>query len=394
MTEKLYDLNGGLREFTARVLSCVPRDGAWAVELDRTAFFPLGGGQEGDRGTLDDANVTDCREENGNIFHVCDRSLEIGATVCGAIDWSLRFARMQIHSGEHIVSGIAHRLWGCENVGFHMTEESAVLDFDRELDADQLRELEEAANRAVWADVPIRVWYPTPDELEAMPFRQKKALTGPVRIVEIPGVDRCACCAPHVERTGQIGLIQLTDAMRHRGGVRLTMRAGESAWRSAAALSEDADAISRLLSAPRTSLPQAVEKLLARQEEMKYALAGAERRYTALLAESAEGCEEDVCYFLPEGMSAAAARDLCEAGSARCGGICAVFTPSAEGGFRYVMASRTHDLRAEARILNAALRGRGGGSSAMIQGGAEASREEIAAVFHGKFIPSEKEAAK
>ncbi|MBR4579171.1 MAG: hypothetical protein IKO22_06155 [Oscillospiraceae bacterium] len=386
MTEKLYDLNGRARAFSARVLSCAEKDGKWAVELDRTAFFPMGGGQEGDQGILHGVRVTDTVEEDGRIYHLCVSPLPVGAQVQGTLDWELRFARMQVHSGEHIVSGIAHDKWGCENVGFHMTAEGAVLDFDRELDARQLRELEEEANRAVWANLPFRVWYPSPEELAALSFRQKKELRGPVRLVEIQGIDRCACCAPHVERSGEIGLIRLSDPMRHRGGVRLTLRAGLSAWQEDFRLGRDADSLCRLLSAPRTGLPEAVQALQKRMEEQKAALAAAERRYTALLLDTAGETEGDLCFFLPAETSAAAARELCEQGGNRCGGICAVFTENPAGGWRYVMASGIRDLRAESRALNAALRGRGGGSPGMIQGSAEASREEITALFHDKII--------
>ena len=233
----------------------------------------------------------------------------------------------------------------------------------------------------MWENIPIRVFYPSPEELEELVFRQKKALTGPVRLVEIPGVDLCACCAPHVRRTGEIGLVRLLDAQRHRGGVRITMTAGRGAWENAAAMGESADALSRLFSAPKDALPAAAERVLAELESAKYALAGMERRYTALLAESAPETEGDLCFFLPGAMSSPAARDLAEAGKKKCGGICAVFAGDDESGWRYVMASESVDLRSRAKELNAALSGRGGGSSAMIQGGASVTREVIESVF-------------
>ncbi|MBQ3276506.1 MAG: alanyl-tRNA editing protein [Oscillospiraceae bacterium] len=384
MTERLYDRDSHRREFRAAVLSCAPESGRWAVILDRSAFFPAGGGQAGDTGTLGGGRVLDTEERDGEVIHLCSDPLTPGETVTGTLDWSLRFARMQIHSGEHLVSGTAHRLWGCENVGFHMTERSATLDFDRELTADQLRELERRVNESVWADLPIRVFYPSPEELEKLVFRQKKALTGPVRLVEIPGVDLCACCAPHVEHTGEIGLVRLLDAQRHRGGIRITMTAGRGAWENAFAMGESADALSRLFSAPKDALPAAAERVLSELENARQATAAMERRYTALLAESAHDTAGDLCFFLPGEMSAAAARELAEAGKKKCGGICAVFAGDDETGWRYVMASESVDLRAKAKELNAALSGRGGGSSAMIQGGASAPRAEIERVFYGE----------
>ena len=384
MTERLYDRNSHLREFEAVVTSCTEEDGRYAVTLSRTAFFPEGGGQAGDTGTLDGVRVLDTRERDGDAVHFCSGPLTSGKTVRGVIDWDLRFPRMQIHSGEHLVSGTAHRLWGCENVGFHMTERSAVLDFDRELTPEQLRSLEEAVNEAVWKNLPVRAFTPSPEELEKLSFRQKKAIAGPVRLVEIQGVDLCACCAPHVERTGEIGLVRLLDAARHRGGVRITMTAGRGAWENAFAMGESADALSRLFSAPKDALPAAAERLFSELEKAKYALAGMERRYTALLAESAPGTEGHLCFFLPGEMSAAAARELAETGKKKCGGVCAVFAGDDETGWRYVMASERVDLRSRARELNAALAGRGGGSETMIQGSAKACRREIERVFYGE----------
>ncbi len=384
MTERLYYADASVRCFEAAVLSCEQAGDRWAVELDRTAFFPEGGGQPGDRGALGAAHVLDTREKEGRILHFCDRPLDVGDAVSGKLDWPLRFARMQIHSGEHLVSGTAHRRWGCENVGFHMTERSATLDFDRELSPEQIRELERAVNESVWADLPIRAFFPSPEELAALVFRQKKELTGQVRLVEIPGVDLCACCAPHVERTGQIGLVRLLSADRHRGGVRITMTAGRSAWEWAAALGDDADKLSALFSAPRDALPAAAERILAELENARQATAAMERRYTALLAESAVPTGGNRCFFLPGEMSAAAARELAEAGKKACGGICAVFAGDDEGGWRYVMASESADLRARARELNAALSGRGGGSPSMIQGGCTAARTEIERFFYGE----------
>ena len=384
MTERLYNADAHAPLFTARVLSCREEKGVWQIVLDRTAFFPEGGGQSGDRGFLGEARVLDTRERDGEVLHLCDRPLTEGETVRGAVDWATRFVRMQIHSGEHILSGHAHRRWGCENVGFHMTDTAAVIDFDRELDAAQLAELEQLANETVWADLPVCVLFPTAEELAAIPFRQKKELTGQVRLVEIPGVDVCACCAPHVKTTGQIGQIRILDSMRHRGGVRLTVTAGRPALELAIRQGADAGELSKRFSAPRDALPAAADRILGELEGLKQALASMERRYTALLAESVRETAGDLCFFLPGEMSAAAARELAEAGKKKCGGICAVFAGDDETGWRYVMASESVDLRARAGELNAALSGRGGGSSAMIQGSAAAARDHIERVFHGK----------
>lgn len=383
MTEKLFYADAHMRKFTARVLSCEERGKLYAVTLDRTAFFPEGGGQGGDIGTLGGVQVTDTREENGEIVHFCASPLTLGAEVTGEIDWETRFARMQIHSAEHLVSGHAHSLWGCENIGFHMDEHGATIDFDRELDAEQLAQLERLANEAVWQNLPINILWPTEEELAALPFRQKKALAMPVRIVEVPGVDRCACCAPHVSFTGEIGLIRLKDRMRHRGGVRFTMLAGRAAYEDAALCAAETDALSHLFSAPQNALCAAAERVLGELEAEKYQRAAAERRYVEARLAALAPCEGNRLFF-ENGLSSAALRALAEGGKTRCTGVCAALCAE-DGGYRYVMASETTDLRAAAKGINAVLFGRGGGAPGMIQGSLHASREQIEEYFYGKI---------
>lgn len=383
MTEKLFYANAHMRKFTARVLSCEERGKLYAVTLDRTAFFPEGGGQGGDVGTLGGVRVADTREENGEIVHFCAAPLTAGAEATGEIDWETRFARMQIHSAEHLVSGHAHALWGCENIGFHMDEHGATIDFDRELDAPQLAQLERLANEAVWQNLPVNILWPTEEELAALPFRQKKVLAMPVRIVEVPGVDRCACCAPHVSFTGEIGLIRLKDRMRHRGGVRFTMLAGRAAYEDAALCAAETEALSHLFSAPQNALCTAAGRVLGELEAEKYQRAAAERRYVEARLAALTPCEGNRLFF-EDGLSPAALRTLAEGGKTRCTGVCAALCAE-DGGYRYVMASETTDLRAAAKSINAALSGRGGGAPGMIQGSLLASREQIEEYFHGKI---------
>ncbi len=383
MTEKLYYADSGRFSFDARVLECREGKGRWEIILDRSAFFPEGGGQGGDAGTLGGVRVTDTHEREGIIVHRCDGPLIVGAVVEGRVDAALRFARMQIHSGEHIVSGTAHREWGCENVGFHMTENGAVIDFDRELDEEQLDRLEFLANEAVWRDLPVRTLFPSPEELSGLSFRQKKELSGEIRLVEIPGVDLCACCAPHVKSTGCVGQIRFTSAMRHRGGVRLTMTAGRAALSDARMLHANAEAVSRLFSAPREETAAAAERFAAQKNELEQRCAVLEKKYTSLRAASFPGGERDLLCFEDSSASSAALRDLAEALSEKCPGIAGAF--AGEGSqWRYVLASKTADLRAYGKSFNASLRGRGGGSPSMIQGSVNASRKEIEELVYGK----------
>ena len=231
-TEKLFYNDSHLSKFTAMVLECEPyekKEGCYAVELDRTAFFPEGGGQYADTGKLKDAKVSDVREKNGRILHITDQPFEAGEIVEGKIDWETRFMKMQQHTGEHIVSGIVHARYGFNNVGFHLGTEDCTMDFDGEISKEALQEIELEANRAVWKNLTIEVSYPSKEELEELDYRSKIEIEGQVRIVSVPGYDICACCAPHVERTGEIGMIKLVNMQRYKGGVRVTMLCGSRA---------------------------------------------------------------------------------------------------------------------------------------------------------------------
>ena len=225
MTEKLFYLDSHLFEFEAEVLSCRAAKHGWELVLDRTAFFPEGGGQPYDTGAIGPARVLEVHEREGEIRHLCDRELAPGKYAC-AVDAEKRLRRMQNHSGEHVFSGLTHKRYGAENVGFHMAADCMTIDFSGELSEEQLRQVERAANEVVRRDLPIRTWFPEPQALAAMDYRSKLELTEDVRIVEIEGVDRCACCAPHVSRTGEVGLVKILDAERHRGGMRLSVVCG------------------------------------------------------------------------------------------------------------------------------------------------------------------------
>ena len=193
MTEKLYYADAYLKKFTGTVVSCTEEKKGFAVALDRTAFYPEGGGQPGDTGALGGVRVLDTREREGEIVHLCASPLAPGAEVSGALDWARRFDLMQQHSGEHIVSGLICGKFGCDNVGFHLGGETVVIDFNAVLTAEELSDVEARANEVIWENRPFRAAYPDAEELRTLSYRSKKELDGPVRIVECPGADRCAC---------------------------------------------------------------------------------------------------------------------------------------------------------------------------------------------------------
>lgn len=380
LTEKLYYSDGHLSRFTARVTSCEKEDGTWAVKLDRSAFFPGGGGQEADEGVLSDMKLLGLREEGEDIVHLTPAPLEPGALVEGRIDWPLRFSRMQGHSGEHILSGTVHRLFGYDNVGFHMGEEAITIDFSGELSREDLSRAELEANRAIWRDVPVRTLLPTPGELAAMDYRSKKELTGQVRIVEIEGVDLCACCAPHVSHSGEVGLLKIIDSMRHRGGTRLTLLCGEAALLDYEALHENNAAVSAALSAKRLETGGAIARVMAEQEERRAELTKLKRELLQLKAAALRPTEGSICIFECD-IDMITLRELVNAGSELAGKVCAGFAGT-DGDYKYIIGSRTVPLRARAKEINAAIDGRGGGSDAMIQGTSRARREDIERYFN------------
>lgn len=210
-TIRIYETDSHARRLQARVLSCEEGENGWLVELDRTIFYPTGGGQPCDMGTLGGADVTETLLRGETVLHRCTAALPVGADVTGEIDWARRLDLMQQHSGEHLVSGLIHARFGYENVGFHLGADLVTIDFNGEVDEQALQELERAANEAVWADFAPHIWYPEPDELAHLPYRSKKALTGAVRLVQFGDIDLCACCGTHVAHTGEIGLIKLVQ---------------------------------------------------------------------------------------------------------------------------------------------------------------------------------------
>lgn len=376
MTEKLYYSDSHIHEFSARVTSCREDKSGYAVTLDKTAFFPGGGGQKPDAGFIGPVRVTGAEEKAGEILHYTDAPLEDGAEYACRLDWETCLRRMQNHSGEHVLSGTLHRLYGVSNVGFHMGEDFMTIDFDRELTREELMRAEYLANETVRADVPVRAWFPSPDELKTIDYRSKLELTENVRIVEIPGADTCACCAPHVKRTGEIGLIKILDFERFRAGVRLCAVCGMDALDAVRIMQDNVGAVSRLLSARRAEIGAAAARLAAENERLKARTAELGMEAAALMAEKTAACDGNICIF-DNKLDELALRELANRLADKCTGFAAVFSGADGTGWRYIIISRHVDLKAKAREINAAINGRGGGSREMLQGRAMAAREMI-----------------
>ena len=379
MTQRLYERNAHLTTFSAAVVSCTPSKHGYDVVLDQTAFYPEGGGQPGDTGTLGGVRVTDPHARGDTVVHYCDAPLEPGAAVTGQIDGKRRFDFMQLHSGEHILSGIVHARFGYDNVGFHMGANMVTIDFSGPLSPDELQGVERAANEVVWQNLPVEITYPDEESLKTIPYRSKKELTGRVRIVTIPGVDICACCGTHVSRTGEIGLIKIFSCQKFHAGVRLEILCGRRAYEYANTLIEQNRRCSTLLSARAYETAAAVERTLSELGALKLRAAQLESQVFAAKAEQLSGMANVLLF--EEGLTPDGVRKLADAVMARCGGRCAVFSGSNEAGYQYAVGQPGGDLRDLTKRMNAALDGRGGGKPFFVQGSVRAPRAEIERFF-------------
>lgn len=392
MTEAIFDRDPRELCFTAEVLSSAERtaDGAtcFAVILDRTAFFPEQGGQKADHGMLGGAKVLDVTIRDGIITHLVDTPLSVGSTVTGTVDWARRFDFMQQHTGEHMLSGLAHRFFGAENVGFHLSEREVQVDLSVPLGAADLAKLERAVNEAVFRDIPVRTFYPDAAELAAISYRQKKELTGAIRLVEIGDVDTCACCAPHVARSSEVGLVKILSAMNYKGGTRLYLACGMRALTAFAACLDEAKEISARLSAPLGELDSAVLKV---QEKS----AAAESRATSIAVElilakaetAAQRGEQAPCLVLPPLPESALQRAL-KPLRERFSGVLGLFSGAEETGYAFLLSGDGVDWKpflAELRAHG----GKGGGGKDRIQGRIFCKATEIPALFHD-FVKNEK----
>ena len=377
MTEKLYDTDSYLKEFQATVLSCEQKnENTWRVVLDKTAFFPEGGGQTGDSGWLNDVEVTDTREKAGVIYHETKASLEGGTQVAGKIDFAARFDKMQQHTGEHILSGIVCSTYNYNNVGFHLSSEITTLDFDGELSAEQVHELEIRVNQAIHANIPVQVKFPAKDELADMEYRSKIEIEGQVRIVEIPGIDRCACCAPHVKTTAEVGLLKIQSCDRHRGGCRLTIVCGMRALMDYQQKQESVGKVSAALSAKPEKIAEAVEHLQEQQAKLREQLNHIQAMYLQEKLDKIHTEDQCVCIF-EEALDSIAMRNFVNGAMDRCDGVCGAFIGSDKSGYHYILGSKELDVREISKQLNVKFSGKGGGKPQMVQGSLNGTQKEI-----------------
>ena len=378
MTEKLYDKDSHLKEFSATVLSCEKSGENYSVILDKTAFFPEGGGQESDRGNIGEAAVLDVRIVSGEIIHCTDRPLNIGEEYACNLNWDRRFRNMQNHSGEHIVSGIVHRLYGLNNVGFHLGAEMTV-DFDGAISREQLLEVERLANKAVFQNVPIRAYYPDEKELKALDYRSKLELTENVRIVDIKGYDLCACCAPHVKKTGEIGLIKILDSFKNKGGVRIFIKCGIDALDDYNDKYLNVQKISNLLSVKQYEAAAAVDRLSDESRELKFEIASLKKR---LIAEKTKSFvpESDKTAVFEEGLDIKELQLFADSLYKKSGGIRGVFSGE-ECNYSFAICGEETALDLFFKEFKENLNAKGGGRNGMVQGTVATVKNEIEGFF-------------
>lgn len=390
MTKKLYYEDAYATNFDAVVISCVPKtcvvqegDGTedkkktlYEVVLDQTLFFPEEGGQSPDKGILGGATVLDVQIQDEIIMHTVNVPMTAGDRVCGVIDWKHRFSNMQQHSGEHIFSGTVHRLYGYNNVGFHLSNNIVTMDFDGVLTDADVQKVENIVNQIIVRNIPITISYPSKEELNTLEYRSKIEIEGQVRIVSIGDVDVCACCAPHVQRTGEIGMLKIMSVQSHRGGVRLSMLCG---FRALEAFREKAKIISDLmeqLTVSQDLLPDRVEKLKIANQDYKYQLGTAKQKLMEIkISEIPVECEH--VFLFEQDIENLVMRNAVNELTAKHSGVCGVFAGNEVEGYQFIISSANIDCTEVAKVLREKTGAKCGGKKLMIQGSVEASEQEL-----------------
>ena len=378
MTEKLYYKDSYIKNFSAEVLSVEKIDNGFDVILDRTAFFPEEGGQSADTGTIGYAVVFDVFERDGVVHHLTDISPCIGNNEC-SVDFDARFEKMQCHTAEHILCGIIHRLFGFDNVGFHLGEDEVTFDVSGVLTREELDRVESLANNVVFENILIETFFPKSDELDEIEYRAKLDLTEGVRLVKIGDVDTCACCAPHVAYTGEIGLIKILDFMKHRGGTRIWMVAGKRALKDYRAKYENIKRISAMLCTPQPETAHTLESYMKDSEALRVGLKAARIKIAELEADKVEHTDKNAVFLYPD-FTIPELIAFSNLANEKIEGI-TVALSGTEGDYKYVISSKTVDLRLLSKEINTALCGRGGGRSEMIQGSFATTLSQIKDYF-------------
>lgn len=380
MTERLFDLDSYITEFDCRVISLTAEKNRLLVETDRTAFFPEGGGQTSDRGYLGEVCISDVQIKEGRIFHYAENTpenvagLKEGTFLKGKIDWKKRFSDMQQHSAEHIFSGIVHSLYGFENIGFHLGTEVVTLDFDGVLGGEEIYKVEYLVNEVIWKNIPSKVYLPTQEELANITYRSKKEIDGQIRIVEFEGVDVCACCAPHVKMTGEIGVMEVVAFEKYKGGTRISILCGDRAMKDMRHKLTENHKVSVLTSSKEKETSEAVERIKKEKESLDYEIVGLKREILSLKLASIN--EEKRIVVFDSSLQGKMLMDFAQALSKKCDEfVCCLCGDKGE--YRYCIISESVDPSVVCKKLNSAFSGKGGGRGTVAQGSLKGQEREI-----------------
>lgn len=378
-TERLYYEDVYKKEFIAKVIACCKEKKGYCLILDKSAFYPEGGGQPSDTGYIGSTEVVEVQEREGELLHYTKEPVEEGKEYLCKINWERRFDLMQQHSGEHMVSGLIHEEYGYDNVGFHMGTDVITIDFNGLLNLEQLRSIEEKVNQKIWENNAVEIFYPSKEELERLPYRSKKELTGKVRLVRFPQVDLCACCGTHVSHTGEIGMIKFLSVEKFREGVRVEMISGKRVLSYLNMVSTQNHEISVMLSAKEDCTAQAVSRLYEEVFKLKGRVMGLEEAW--FQEEAAKWTGKGDVLLIQEEMEVDSVRRLADAVMHTCGGKCAVFSGKDGKGYKYAIGQENGSLREFVKKMNAVLNGRGGGKPFFVQGSVQAKKAEIEKFF-------------
>lgn len=379
MTEKLYDFAPYENEFEGTVLSCEPCKEGFRVILDRTLFFPEEGGQTPDKGFLENKEVLHVSLEGQEVVHTMAEKVEVGRKICGTINMAKRFSNMQMHSAEHIFSGLVHKQFGYDNVGFHLSDNDATMDYNGKLDGEDIKKLERQVNEAIWKALKINTWYPDEDELSQLDYRSKSGIEGSVRMVEIETIDLCACCAPHVRNTSEIGIFKVVKFENYKGGVRLHYLAGKRAYEFLDNMQETVNELSRKLSSSPDKLIDGVNKLLNDNAELSFAMGKVKRE--SLINEINKSVEvatagsvflffagEDNADLLRFGID-----KLIESVDLPC----FIYSGNDERGYRFILEGHGESVKDIFNEMKEKLSIKGGGKDTSFQGTIMASKQDI-----------------
>lgn len=376
MTIKLYDKYPYNTEFEATVLSCEKKENDYDVILDQTLFFPEEGGQSCDKGTLNNLEVIDVQIKEGTIHHYLKQPLE--GKVVGKIEWKHRYSNMQNHSGEHILSGLVHSLFGYNNVGFHLGNDEVTADYDGLFTNDEVELLEKKVNEAIANNITIHCWYP--EDPSSIDYRSKKELNEAIRIVDVEGIDVCACCAPHVRSTAEVGELKILKAMKHRKGCRIYFLCGMRAFDHYQTVYKEAVKISNILSAPVDDISTSVTRLNKEVLSLKQQLSQLKKK---IIDEQTKNLQEEESYIaFEEDIDVDTQKYYLNKLKTFAKDYAAIFVKQ-ENNYRFLLVSN-NDARIQLKLLKEHFNVRGGGKQDNIQGTIEATKEEILSILKGE----------